>query len=369
MVDAPGPLERRRLGADGPEITTVGFGAWAAGGGGWAFGWGPQDDDHSIAAIRHAVEQGVSWIDTAAVYGLGHSEEVVRRALEPFAGADRPSVFTKCGLVWDDADPMAPSRRVASPEHVRQGCEDSLRRLGVEAIDLFQIHWPDESGVPVEESWGAMHELVAEGKVRWAGVSNFDVGLLERCQAVGPVTSLQPPFSLLRRDAAEDLLPWCERHGVGVIVYSPMQAGLLTGAFTAERAATLPEDDWRRDDWNFTEGLERNLDLVERLRPLAELRGVSVGALAVAWTLAWPSVTGAIVGARSAAQVDGWVPASSLDLTPDELDQIEGHLDATGVGDGPCRPPGPRPTPTTGQTPGARDGGWWRRLVGRRTSP
>jgi aryl-alcohol dehydrogenase-like predicted oxidoreductase len=264
---------------------------------------------------------------------------------------------------------MVQSKRVASPDAIRQGCEDSLRRLGVDVIDLFQIHWPDESGVPVEESWGAMHELVTEGKVRWVGVSNFDVGLLERCQAVGPVTSLQPPFSLLRRDAAADVLPWCERNGVGVIVYSPMQAGLLSGTFTAERAAALPDDDWRKDDWSFTEGLERNLAFVERIRPLAEARGVSVGALAVAWTLAWPAVSGAIVGARSPAQVDGWLPAGDLELTPEELDEIEAALEETGVGDGPTRPPGPRSTPPPDVWgPGVTGGGWWRSLVGRRTS-
>jgi aryl-alcohol dehydrogenase-like predicted oxidoreductase len=369
-------LERRRLGADGPEITTVGFGAWAAGGGDWAFGWGPQDDEHSVAAMRHAVEQGVSWIDTAAVYGLGHSEEVVRRALEPFSDADRPLVFSKCGMVWDEDDRQAEPGKVLHPDNVRWECESSLRRLGVDRIDLFQCHWPDETDVPVEDSWGAMQELVAEGKVRWAGVSNFDVDLLTRCAAVGPVTSLQPPFSLIRRDAAADVLPWCEANGVGVIVYSPMQAGLLSGTFTAERAAALPEDDWRKDDWNFTEGLERNLAFVERLRPLAEARGVSVGALAIAWTLAWPALSGAIVGARGPEQVDGWLPAGGLALTPAELDAIEAALDETGVGDGPRRPPGPRSSPASGaqDAPEVREGqapeapGWWRRVRGRWSS-
>jgi len=365
------PLERRRLGSDGPEITTVGFGAWAAGGGDWAFGWGPQDDEHSIAAMRHAVEQGVSWIDTAAVYGLGHSEEVVRRALGAFPDADRPLIFTKCGLVWDGDDRRAEPEHALHPDNIRWECESSLRRLGVDVIDLYQCHWPDETGVPVEESWGAMHELVAEGKVRWVGVSNFDVGLLERCQAVGSVTSLQPPFSLIRRDAAGDVLPWCEANGVGVIVYSPMQAGLLSGTFTKERAAGLPEDDWRAEDWNFTDGLERNLDFVERLRPLAERRATSVGAVAIAWTVSWPGVTGAIVGARSNAQVDGWLPAGGLDLTTEELEHIEQALVATGVGDGP-RHPSPLVRSDGGRAARATSAGrgtsWWRRRVDRRTS-
>lgn len=353
-------LATRPLGRSGLELTAVGFGAWAAGGGDWAYGWGPQDDEHSITAIRHAVDAGVGWIDTAAVYGLGHSEEVVRRALVPISTADRPLVFTKCGLVWDDDDRRAEPVRRLAPASIRRECEASLRRLGVEAIDLYQCHWPDDAGVPVEESWGAMQELVAEGKVRAVGVSNFDVPLLERCAAVGPVASLQPPFSLLRRDAAEELLPWCQANEVGVIVYSPMQAGLLSGAFSRERAADLHEDDWRSDDWSFTEGLERNLDFVERLRPLAEHRGVTVGALAVAWTLAWPAVTGAIVGGRSAEQVDGWLPAGTLGLTDGELEQVELALEQTGVGDGPRRPPS--------SAGASRGSGWWRRLVGRRTS-
>lgn len=334
-------LPTRALGTSGLELTTVGFGAWAAGGGGWAYGWGPQDDHESIAAIRHAVDEGVGWVDTAAVYGLGHSEEVVRRALGTLAEADRPLVFTKCGLVWDHADPRGEPARSLAPESIRRECDASLTRLGVERIDLYQCHWPDDSGeVPVEESWGAMHELVAEGKVRAVGVSNFDVALLERCAAVGPVASLQPPFSLLRRDAAGDVLPWCQEHGVGVIVYSPMQAGLLSGRFTRARAASLPDDDWRADDWNFTEGLDRNLAFVEALRDVAGRHDVPVGAVAIAWTLHWPAVTAAIVGARSAEQVDGWLPAAGLDLSPEDLAEIATAVEQTGAGDGPHRPPG-----------------------------
>jgi aryl-alcohol dehydrogenase-like predicted oxidoreductase len=228
-------LPLRRLGSGGPELTQVGFGAWAVGGGGWSFGWGEQDDQDSIAAIRRALELGVSWVDTAAVYGLGHSEEVVGRALAGLPATERPHVFTKCGLVWDSARPMEPARRRLAPASIRRECDASLRRLGVEAIDLYQFHWPDESGVPVEESWGAMLQLRAEGKVRWCGVSNFDVSLLERCERLGHVDSLQPPFSLINRQTAAELFPWCAAHGTGVIVYSPMQSGLLTDSFTAAR--------------------------------------------------------------------------------------------------------------------------------------
>jgi len=264
---------------------------------------------------------------------------VVRRALQPLPAADRPLVFTKCGLIWDDVERTAEPDHVLHPDTIAWECEASLRRLGVDVIDLYQCHWPDESGVPVEDTWGAMQQLVQEGKVRAVGVSNFDVGLLERCAAVGPVASLQPPFSLIRRDVADDVLPWCHANGVGVIVYSPMQAGLLSGTFTEERMAALPEDDWRVDDWNFTEGLDRNLAFVERLRPVAERHGVTVGAQAIAWTLAWPAVTGAIVGARGPEQVDGWVPAAQVQLTATDLDEIEQALLDTGVGDGPTRPP------------------------------
>ncbi len=281
-------LPKRPLGKSGLQITTVGFGAWAAGGGGWAFGWGPQDDAASIAAIRHAVARGVNWIDTAAVYGLGHSEEVVGRALRELPSAERPLVFTKCGLHWDEADRMKQAKRILSPDSIPRECEASLRRLGVERIDLFQFHWPDETGIPVEESWGALVKLVEQGKVRAAGVSNFDVALLERCQAVRHVDSLQPPFSLVRRGVAGAEIPWCAAHRTGVIVYSPMQSGLLTDAFSEERMASLAGDDWRRRAPEFQPPkLQKNLALRDALRPIAKRRGVSVGALALAWTLAW----------------------------------------------------------------------------------
>ncbi len=331
-------LPLRPFGSTGLELTTVGFGAWAIGGAGWSFAWGPQDDDESVAAIRRAVDAGVNWIDTAAVYGLGHSEEVVARALGGLADDERPYVFTKCGLVWDESRQQ---RRVANPGTVRREADASLRRLGVERLDLLQIHWPSEDGTPVEDSWAAMLELKAAGKVRFVGVSNYDVALLEACEAVGHVDSLQPPFSAVARDAAADLLPWCEAHGTGVIVYSPMQSGLLTGAFDEERAGSLPEDDWRSRSADFQgEGLRRNLAVARALAEVAEGRGVPTPAAAVAWTLAWPGVSAAIVGARRPEQVEGWIPAAGLELTAEELDRVAAAIDGSGAGSGPARPPG-----------------------------
>ena len=332
-------LPKRPLGKSGLEITTVGFGAWAAGGGGWAFGWGPQDDEASIAAIRHAVARGVNWIDTAAVYGLGHSEEVVGRALRDLPSAERPLVFTKCGLHWNESDRMAQAKRALRPDSIPRECEASLRRLGVERIDLFQFHWPDETGIPVEESWGALARLVEQGKVRASGVSNFDVALLERCRSVRHVDSLQPPFSAIRRGVAAAEIPWCAAHRTGVIVYSPMQSGLLTNAFSVDRMAALAADDWRRRAPEFQPPkLQANLALRDALQPIAKRRGISVGALAVAWTLAWPGVTGAIVGARSPEQVDGWIAAADLELDAAELDAIAAAIGRTGAGAGPVRP-------------------------------
>lgn len=336
-------LPKRGLGPSGLEITRVGFGAWAAGGGGWSFGWGPQDDDASIAAMRRAVELGVNWIDTAAVYGLGHSEELVGRFLRELPPADRPLVFTKCGQVWDERDRMAEPRRVLRPESIRAECEASLRRLGVERIDLYQFHWPDETGTPIEDSWQEMIRLVEEGKVRAAGVSNFGVGLLERCEAIRHVDSLQPPFSLVRRETARREIPWCAAHDTGVVVYSPMQSGLLTEGFSVERVTALPADDWRRRAPEFRQpNLGRNLALRDALRPIARRHETTVAAVAVAWTLAWPGVTGAIVGARSPEQVDGWAAAASLDLTPADLGEIESAIVSSGAGAGPARPGGRR---------------------------
>jgi aryl-alcohol dehydrogenase-like predicted oxidoreductase len=326
-------LNTRRLGTTDLEITTVGFGAWAIGGGGWAYGWGPQGDAGSIAAIRHAVARGVNWIDTAAIYGLGHSEEIVGRALREIPVSERPFVFTKCGMIPDRKRPYEEPARDLRPESIRREVEASLRRLGVERIDLYQFHWPDGIGTPIEDSWREMQRLIAEGKVRAAGVSNFDVSLLDRAEAVGHVDSLQPPFSLVRRGAAADVIPWAEAHGTGVIVYSPMQSGLLTDTFSLKRLAAMADDDWRRRSPEFTEpNLSRNLALRDALRPVAERYGVSVSAVAVAWTLAWPGVTGAIVGARSREQVDGWVAAGTFDLDASDLAQIAEAIRRTAAG-------------------------------------
>jgi aryl-alcohol dehydrogenase-like predicted oxidoreductase len=334
-------LKKRQLGKSGLEITTVGFGSWAVGGGGWSFGWGPQDDDVSIAAIRHAVSLGVNWIDTAAVYGLGHSEEVVARAIQGIPARERPLIFTKCGLIFDRAKPFEAPQRNLRPESIRKECEDSLRQLGVERIDLYQFHWADEIGTPIEDSWGEMSRLAQEGKIRAAGVSNFTVELLDRCEKIRHVDSLQPPFSLIRRDAGAELIPWCAAHDTGVIVYSPMQASLLTDTFEVARVAKLAEDDWRRRTKEFREpNLSQNVALRDAIRPVAARHGASVAATAVAWTLHWPGVTAAIVGARSPKQVEGWVRAGDIDLTARDLEELAQAVKQTGAGTGPTRASG-----------------------------
>jgi aryl-alcohol dehydrogenase-like predicted oxidoreductase len=334
------PLPTRPLGTTGMDITRVGFGAWAIGGAGWAFAWGSQDDAESVAAIRHAVERGINWIDTAAVYGNGHSEEVVGHALHDIPRSERPYVFTKCGLIWDEKNPMVQARRVGEAQSLRREVEASLRRLGVERIDLFQMHWPAEDGTPIEQYWRTLLDLKREGKLRAVGLSNHNAAQLEAAERVGHVETLQPPFSMIRRQAAAAELPWCAAHRTGVIVYSPMQAGLLSGTFTRERAASLPADDWRsRAPWFQGEALEKNLALADALRPIAERHGTTAGAVAVAWTLAWPGVTGAIVGARRPAQIDGWLAAGTLELTAADLDEVAAALQRTGAGDGPTRPP------------------------------
>jgi aryl-alcohol dehydrogenase-like predicted oxidoreductase len=321
------------------NISTVGLGAWAIGGGGWAYGWGPQDDAASLATMRRALESGINWIDTAAIYGLGHSEEVVGRFLRELPPGERPLVFTKCGLAWDEQDRTAEPRRTLEPASIRAECEASLRRLGVERIDLYQFHWPDETGTAVEDSWAEMLRLVAHGKVRAAGVCNFDLGLLGRCEALRHVESLQPGFSMIRRGVAAQEIPWCARHETGVICYSPMQSGLLTEGFGAKRIAALAPDDWRRRSPDFRPpALERNLALRDALRPIALRYETTVAAVAVAWTLAWPGVSGAIVGARAPEQVDGWLRAASLELTVGDLDEIAAAISASGAGSGPVRP-------------------------------
>src|ERR1700761_4796742 len=333
-----------KLGWTDMYLTRVGFGAWAIGGGDWAYAWGNQDDTESIAAIRHAVESGVNWIDTAAVYGLGHSEEVVAAALAGIPEADRPYVFTKGGLVWDPADRTLAPRRVGNPASLRAEVEASLRRLNVERIDLYQMHWPAEDGTPVEEYWQAFGDLKREGKVRAVGLSNHGIDQLEAAEAVGTVDAIQPQFNLIHRDAADDVLLWAREHEAGVIVYSPMASGLLTGAFTAERAARLEPGDWRAGNPDFTgPALSANLALAAALRPVAERRGVTPAAVAIAWTLAFPEVTGAIVGARSPEQGDGWLPAATLELKDDDKTDVAAAVRATGAGTGPATAPAAEP--------------------------
>jgi aryl-alcohol dehydrogenase-like predicted oxidoreductase len=311
-------MKTKRLGNSDLFITPVGFGAWAIGGSGWEFGWGEQDDKASVDAIHRALELGVNWIDTAAVYGMGHSEEVVGLALETWAGP-RPYVFTKCGLRWDEQGYV---HRNLQADSIRRECEDSLRRLNIDVIDLYQIHWPTED---LEEGWGAMAQLQKEGKVRWIGVSNFDVDEMRRAQAIAPITSLQPPYSLVRREVEQEILPYCRSEGLGVIVYSPMASGLLTGAMTRERAARLPNSDWRSRDSEFREPrLSKNLALVERLREVGKRQGRPPGQVAIAWALRNPAVTGAIVGARNAKQIEGNVGVVDLCLADEEIAEIEG---------------------------------------------
>ena len=321
-------METRQLGKSDLNITPVGYGAWAIGGGGWQFGWGTQDDNDSIAAIHRALELGVNWIDTAAVYGLGHSEEVVARALKEWSGA-KPYVFTKCGLRWDEQGNIQKNLHADS---ICRELEDSLRRLNVETIDLYQIHWPpeDSNSPDLEEGWSILSALQKQGKVRWIGVSNFDVKQMRRAQSIAPVTSLQPPYSLINRGVEEDILPYCLREEIGVIVYSPMASGLLTGAMTRERAARLPKDDWRASDPEFREPrLSRNLSLVEQLREIGKRHGRSPGEVAIAWTLRNPAVTGAIVGARTARQADGVMRAGEFQLSDKEINEIEDFFEQT----------------------------------------
>src|SRR6201982_1921654 len=315
-------MKTRTLGNSDLNITPVGYGAWAIGGSGWQFAWGSQDDNDSIAAIHRALEVGVNWIDTAAVYGLGHSEEVVARARKSGPGA-RPYVFTKCGLRWDGDGNV---RKVLTTDSIRREVEDSLRRLSVEVIDLYQIHWPpDPDSAELEEGWSTLASLHRQGKVRWIGVSNFTVQQLRRAQYVASVTSLQPRYSLVHREVEDQVLPYCSRENIGVIVYSPMASGLLTGAMTRERAAKLPESDWRSRDIEFHEPrLSKNLALVERLREVGERVQRQPGQVAIAWVLRNPAVTGAIVGARNAKQVEGNVDAATLRLTTKEIAEIEG---------------------------------------------
>ncbi len=315
-------VERRKLGNSDLHITPIGFGAWAIGGGDWRFGWGAQDDAESIAAIRKAIDLGINWIDTAAVYGFGHSEEIVRKALDGMS--ERPYVFTKCGLVPSADDAKTPVENISAAS-IKRECEASLRRLNVETIDLYQIHWPTDDIADIEEAWTAMSELQRAGHVRYIGVSNFDVAELQRALGVAPVTSLQPPYSLVKPDVENTILPFCREHGIGTIVYSPMGAGLLTGAMTRERAQSLPANDWRAKNPEFQEPkLTQNLRIVDLLVAIGKRHGRSAGEVAIAWTLHNSAVTAAIVGARSAAQVEGNINALTFRLSDEEYAEIQG---------------------------------------------
>ena len=310
-------LQTKRLGNSDLIITPLGIGAWAIGGGGWAFGWGPQDDNESIGAIRAAVEGGFNWVDTAAVYGLGHSEEVVARALEGLS--PRPYIFTKCARIWDENRQIGKSLKRDS---VRRECEASLRRLKVDVIDLYQMHWP-EPDEDVEEGWETMARLKDEGKVRWIGVSNFSASQLERAQKIAPITSLQPPYSIVQPEVEETVLPFCQAHNIGVIAYAPMKSGLLTGKMTRERLASMPEEDFRRRNPFFQDPiLGRALGVVEVLKGIGSRHGRTPGEVAIAWALRHPAMTGAIVGLRNAGQLEGVIGAAEFRLNAGEIDEI-----------------------------------------------
>ncbi len=315
-------METRKLGNSDLHITAVGYGAWAIGGSGWDFAWGHQEDADSLAAIHRSLELGVNWIDTAAVYGIGHSEEIVAQALKDWRGP-RPYVFTKCVLLWDDKGHVTQNHHADS---IRRECEASLRRLHVDVIDLYQMHWPpSDNGPGLEEAWQTKIALQKEAKVSWVGVSNFNVSQIKRAEALGPVTSLQPPYSLIRRQVDVEILPYCRQQGIGVISYAPMASGLLTGAMTRERAANLPLDDFRSKSPEFREPrLSKNIELVERLRKVGARHGRNPGEVAIAWVLSNPAVTGAIVGARNAKQAEGVMRAGELRLSPEEITEIEG---------------------------------------------
>jgi aryl-alcohol dehydrogenase-like predicted oxidoreductase len=318
-------------------LSRVGLGTWAQGGGGWLAGWGPQDDRESMAAIRAAVESGINWIDTAPAYGHGHAEEIVGQVTAELAEADRPYVFTKLGRRWDPADPMAPLSTALSAGSIQREVEDSLRRLRTERIDLLQVHWPADDGTAIEEYWGALVRLREQGKIRAAGLSNHSAAQLAEAELYGHVDSLQPPFSMICRDAAAEI-SWCAAHETGVIVYSPLQAGLLSGAMTPQRVAAMPADDWRSRNAEFKgDRLARNLALAGHLQPVADRHGTTSSAIAIAWTLSWPGVTGAIVGARRPEQVHDWLAAGSLQLSPADLDDLAAAIHETAAGTGPVR--------------------------------
>jgi aryl-alcohol dehydrogenase-like predicted oxidoreductase len=311
-------MRTEQLGKTELNITPIGFGSWAVGGGGWQFGWGPQKDSESVAAIRRALDSGMNWIDTAAVYGLGHSEEIVAQAIK--GRAARPLIFTKCSMVWDKEGNI---HRDLSAKSIRREVENSLRRLQIDVIDLYQIHWPDPEA-EIEEGWATMAELKREGKVRFIGVSNFNVEQMRRIMSIARIDTLQPPYSLIRPEVEREILPFCQEHRIGVIVYSPMMSGLLSGEMTRERVAGFAEDDWRRRDADFQEPLlSRNLQLADLLKRIGQRHGRSAGEAAITWTLRHPAVNGAIVGARNPSQVDGVVGAADFRLSASEINEIE----------------------------------------------
>jgi len=319
----PSSFPTRTLGNSDLHLTPIGYGAWAIGGGNWEFAWGAQDDDESLRTIERALDNGINWIDTAAIYGLGHSEEIVGRALK--GRAQKPLVFTKCSMRWH---PDRSIYRSLNARSLQQELENSLRRLGVDVIDLYQIHWPNPEG-EIEEGWETLARFQEEGKVRYIGVSNFSVAQMKRALAIAPITSLQPPYSLLRRDMEAEILPFCYEHNIGVINYSPMVSGLLTGKMTAERVKNMADDDWRKRNPNFQPPkIDRNLALVELLRAIGREHNVEPGVVAVAWTLRNPAITAAIVGARRPDQVDGILPAATFRLSDAEAAQIENWLAA-----------------------------------------
>lgn len=310
-------MKTRQLGNTDMEITPIGLGSWAIGGGGYAYGWGPQDDQESIATIKEALNMGINWIDTAAVYGLGHSEEIVGEAIK---GREKPYIFTKCSRVWDDKGEISGSLKASS---IRREAEASLKRLSVDVIDLYQVHWPDPDA-DIEEGWTEMARLKKEGKVRAIGVSNFNVKQMRRAQKIAPIDSLQPPYAIIRRDIENDVLPFCEKNNIGVIVYSPMMSGLLTGAMTKDRVANLADDDWRKNNPEFQEPrLSRNQELANLLNEIGFPHNVNAGVVAVSWVLHNSTITGAIVGGRHPGQIQELLPAAEFRLSDSEIDQID----------------------------------------------
>ncbi len=323
---------------DGEMISPIGLGSWAMGGTGWPASLGSQEDRASIATMEAAAAAGIGWIDTAPYYGLGHAEEIIGRYLAAVTAEERPMVFTKCGIIWESA--AVQPKEILTPRSIRREVEESLRRLGIDRLDLLQVHWPATDGTPIEESWATLAELVDEGKTRWIGVSNFDVELLQACERIRHVDTLQPPFSLLRRNAGAELIPWCRDHGTAVLAYSPLESGLLAGSYTRERVARLAPGDVRleREEVFCEPALSRNLEFVAALAHVAARLELTLAELTAAWVLAWPGITGAILGARTPRQLQQWMRAASVRLDDETLSEIAGLLVASDAGCGPISP-------------------------------